>query len=40
MTLSLKMEQEKEESEKKLIDKARNLRQMLKNKNPNKNKSK
>ena len=40
MTLSLKMEQEKEESEKKLIDKARNLRQMLKNKNSNKNKSK
>jgi hypothetical protein len=30
------MEQEKEESEKKLVDKARNLRQMLKNKNSNK----
>ena len=36
ITLSLKMEQEKEESEKKLVDKARNLRQMLKNKNSNK----
>ena len=36
LTLSLKMEQEKEESEKKLIDKARNLRHMLKNKNSNK----